>query len=182
MRTSQPNIFAVGDVTGLHEIVHIAIQQGEIAAHNAVHPERPKRMDDRLSTEVVFTDPQVASVGLNEKACRAQGVRYLCATYPFNEHGKAICLGQMHGHVKLLCKPGTGELIGGQIVGPEAGELIHEVIAVMYYRGTVRDLLRMPHYHPTLAEILTYPAEELAGRLSRTEKEGVEVRGKGVEG
>ncbi len=179
MRTSQPNIFAVGDVTGLHEIVHIAIQQGEIAAHNAVHPERPKRMDDRLSTEVVFTDPQVASVGLNEKACRAQGVRYLCATYPFNEHGKAICLGQMHGHVKLLCKPGTGELIGGQIVGPEAGELIHEVIAVMYYRGTVRDLLRMPHYHPTLAEILTYPAEELAGRLSRTEKEGLEVRGMG---
>ncbi len=165
LRTSQPHIFAVGDVTGLHDIVHIAIQQGESAAHNAVHPEQPQRMDDRLLTEIVFTDPQVASVGLSENACRAQGVPYLRATYPFNDHGKAMCLGHLHGHVKLLCEPRRGELIGAQIVGPEAGELIHELIAVMYYHGTVHDLLRMPHYHPTLAEILTYPAEDLAGRL-----------------
>ncbi len=162
-------MFAVGDVTGLHEIVHIAIRQGEIAAHNSVHPEQPQRMDARLFTEVVFTDPQVASLGLSEKACRAQGIPYLCASYPFNDHGKAICLGRTDGHVKLLCEPRSGELIGALIVGPEAGELIHELIAVMYYRGTVHDLLRMPHYHPTLAEILTYPAEDLAGQLSRTE-------------
>lgn len=56
-------------------------------------------------------------------------------------------------------------MLGAQIVGPEAGELIHELIAVMYYHGTVADLLRMPHYHPTLAEIITYPAETLAERI-----------------
>ena len=167
MRTSQRHIFAVGDVTGLHDIVHIAIQQGEVAAHNVLRPAAPRRMDDRLVAEVVFTDPQVASVGLNEKACRAQGIPYLAASYPFADHGKALCLGEIHGHVKLLCRPGTGELIGAHIVGPEAGELIHALIAVMYYRGTVHDLLHMPHYHPTLAEIVTYPAEDLAGRLAQ---------------
>ena len=66
--------------------------------------------------------------------------------------------------MKLLAAPQTGEILGAQLVGPEAGELIHELIAVMYYRGTAVDLLRMPHYHPTLAEIVTYPAESIVGR------------------
>ncbi|MFQ5451431.1 MAG: dihydrolipoyl dehydrogenase family protein [Nitrospinaceae bacterium] len=167
MRTSQPNIFAVGDVNGRHEIVHIAIQQGEIAAHNAVHPGEPAhRMDERLKASVVFTDPAVASVGLSEKECRGENLPYLKATYPFNDHGKSICLGETHGHVKLMCHPQTGEIIGGHIVGPEAGELIHQLIAVMHFHGTVFDLARMPHYHPTLSEILTYPAEELLRKIS----------------
>lgn len=167
MRTSQPHIYAVGDVTGLHDIVHIAIGQGEVAAHNVLRPKQPREMDDRLLTEVIFTDPQVASVGLNEKTCRTKGVEYLVASYPFRDHGKALCLGETHGHVKLLCRPKTGELIGAQMVGPEAGELIHELVAIMFYHGTVHDLLHIPHYHPTLTEIVTYPAEELVGRLRR---------------
>ena len=166
MRTSQPQIFAVGDVNGIHEVVHIAIQQGEIAGYNAVHPNRPAhRVDDRLKAQVVFTDPQVAGVGLCEKECQDGHIPYLAASYPFDDHGKSICLGETHGHVKLLCRPLTGELIGAHIVGPEAGELIHELIAVMHFHGTVHDLARIPHYHPTLAEILTYPAEELVEQL-----------------
>lgn len=167
MRTSQPHIFAVGDVNGLLEIVHIAIQQGEVAGYNAVHPDKPaRRMDHRLKAEVIFSDPQVATVGPGEKECRAQQIPYLVASYPFSDHGKALTLGKTRGHVKLLCRPGTGELIGAHIVGPEAGELIHEMIAVMYYHGTVRDLLRIPHYHPTLSEIVTYPAEALVDQLA----------------
>jgi len=166
MRTNQPHIFAVGDVNGLHEVVHIAIQQGEIAAYNAACPDQPPRsLDERLKTAIVFTDPQVASVGLTEKECRTNNIPYLAASYPFNDHGKSICLGETHGHVKYLCRPRTGEIIGAHIVGPQAAEMIHELIAVMYYRGTVNDLLHIPHYHPTLSEILTYPAEELAGKL-----------------
>jgi pyruvate/2-oxoglutarate dehydrogenase complex dihydrolipoamide dehydrogenase (E3) component len=92
-------------------------------------------------------------------------IPYLAASYPFADHGKALCLGATQGFAKLLAAPQTGEILGAQIVGPEAGELIHELIAVMYYRGTVADLLRMPHYHPTLAEIVTYPAESIAGQL-----------------
>ena len=166
MQTSQPHIFAVGDVNGLHEIVHIAIEQGEIAGWNAVHSDQPaKRYDGRLNVQVMFTDPQVASVGLSERECRTHHIPYLMASYPFNDHGKSLCLGELHGHVKILCHPQSGKILGGHIVGPEASELIHELIAVMYFHGTVRDLLRMPHYHPTLAEILTYPAEELAKDL-----------------
>jgi pyruvate/2-oxoglutarate dehydrogenase complex dihydrolipoamide dehydrogenase (E3) component len=166
MRTSQPHIFAVGDVNGLHEIVHIAIEQGEIAGWNAIHHQQPsKQYDDRLKTQVVFTNPQVASVGLSERECQAGHLPYLVASYPFNDHGKSLCLGETHGHVKVLCHPHSGEILGGHIVGPEASELIHELIAIMYFRGNVRDLLRSPHYHPTLAEILTYPAEELIDQL-----------------
>ncbi len=166
LRTSQPHIFAVGDVTNLYDIVHIAIQQGEIAAYNACHPAEPAQLfDDRLVTEVIFTDPQIAVVGLSERACRARGLVYLTASYPFPDHGKAMVLGTSHGFVKLLAAPKTGELLGAEIVGPEASELIHELIAVMYYHGTVYDLTRMPHYHPTLAEIITYPAESLVEQL-----------------
>ena len=167
MRTSQPHVYAVGDVNGLHEIVHVAIQQGEIAGWNACRPpSASRRYDDRLRTQVVFTDPQIASVGLSEKECLDRGIPYHRASYPFNDHGKAMTLGETHGHVKLLASPDDGQILGAHVVGPEASELIHELIAVMYYHGTVHDLVRMPHYHPTLSEIVTYPAEELADQIN----------------
>lgn len=162
-QTNVPHIYAAGDVSGPHDIVHIAIQQGEVAAHNATH-RATRAMDYRTKAGVVFTDPQVASVGLTEKEARAARVPYLAAKYPFNDHGKSIVMGETDGFVKVLANPKSGEIIGGHIVGPEAGELIHELIAIMHLRGTVFDLATMPHYHPTLAEILTYPAEELADR------------------
>lgn len=169
MRTSQPHIFAVGDVNDLYDVVHIAVQQGEVAGHNAARPHGPaRRVDERLKTEVIFTDPQVATVGLGERECRAAGRAVLSASFPFADHGKAMVLGETHGFVNLLCQPGSGELIGAQIIGPNAGDLIHELIAVMYYRGTAQDLLDMPHYHPTLAEIVTYPAEAIVARLRST--------------
>ncbi len=169
MRTNHPHIFGVGDVNGIQEIVHIAIEQGEIAGWNAMHPDdSPHRYNDRLKTQVVFTDPQVANVGLSEKECRKEQVAYMTVSYPFNDHGKSMTLGETHGHVKLLADPLTGTLLGAHIVGPEAAELIHELIAVMYFHGTVQDLMLIPHYHPTLAEIITYPAEELLGRIPKS--------------
>ena len=140
------------------------------AGWNAVHPDKVllRRYDDRLIAQVVFTDPQVASVGLSEKDCRARGIAYLTASYPFNDHGKSMVLGETHGHIKLLCTPDAGKLLGAHIVGPEAAELIHELITVMYYQGSIHDILRIPHYHPTLAEIITYPAEELASKIHLT--------------
>jgi dihydrolipoamide dehydrogenase len=165
MQTSLPHIYAVGDCTGLHEIVHIAIQQGEIAALNIMAPAQMKSMDYRLITEVVFTDPQVASVGLTEKRAHVRNVPYLIAKYPFNDHGKSLIMEAKDGFVKLLAEPKTGEILGGACVGPVGGELIHEIIAAMHKRMTVKELAAMPHYHPTLAEIWTYPAEELMDRV-----------------
>jgi pyruvate/2-oxoglutarate dehydrogenase complex dihydrolipoamide dehydrogenase (E3) component len=132
--------------------------------HNIVHPDRMKRMDYRLLTEVIFTEPQIATVGLTEKAARAQSIPYLAASYPFNDHGKSLIMEAKDGFVKLLAEPKSGEILGGCCVGPVGGELIHEIVAAMYKRMTVHELAAMPHYHPTLAEIWTYPAEDLAAQ------------------
>jgi dihydrolipoamide dehydrogenase len=165
MRTSAPHIFAAGDCTSLHEIVHIAVTQGEVAAHNILHPKSPRTLDDRLLISVVFTEPQVATVGLTEKTATERGVKFLAASYPFNDHGKSLLMGAEDGFVKLLANPKTGEIIGGSCVGPSGGELIHEIVAAMAKRMTVKELAALPHYHPTLAEIWTYPAEELAEKI-----------------
>jgi pyruvate/2-oxoglutarate dehydrogenase complex dihydrolipoamide dehydrogenase (E3) component len=165
MQTSAPHIYAAGDCTGPHEIVHVAIQQAEIAAHNIVHPDEPRGIDYRLLVYVVFTEPQLATVGLSEKEAKRQGVPYLAASYPFNDHGKSLIMEARDGFVKLLANPKSGEILGACCVGPVGGDLIHEIVAAMFKRMTVRELAGMPHYHPTLAEIWTYPAEELADRI-----------------
>ena len=170
LAASVPHIFGAGDAVGPHEVVHIGILQGEIAARNAVRLVRgeksePETIDYRLKTLVTFTDPEVASVGLTETEAKAQGLDFFCASYPFNDHGKSMVGGHNFGFVKLLAEKTRGEIIGAEIIGPQASNLIHELIAVMRYHGTAQDLALMPHYHPTLAEIITYPAEEIANKV-----------------
>jgi len=165
MQTSAPHIYAAGDCTGPHEIVHIAIHQGEIAAHNIAHAGQTRRIDYRLLTYVVFTDPQIATVGLTEKEAIARKIPFLAASYPFSEHVKSLIMDAKDGFVKLLADPMTGEILGGCCIGPMGGELIHEIIVAMAKRTTVHELVATPHYHPTLAEIWTYPAEDLAGKI-----------------
>ena len=165
MQTSAPHIFAAGDCTGPHEIVHIAVAQGEIAAHNILRPKSPRKTDNRLLVSIVFTEPQVAFVGLTEKEAKSHGIKFLAASYPFNDHGKSLIMEAKDGFVKLLVNPKSSEILGGACVGPVGGELIHEIVAAMAKRMTVHELAAMPHYHPTLAEIWTYPAEELAGKI-----------------
>lgn len=167
MQTAQKHIFAAGDVTGLFEVVHIAIQQGEIAAHNAhawiQRKSIPKKWNNRLKTSVVFTHPEVALVGATEAELQQQKVSFKTAQHPFADHGKSMIHGETDGFMKLLSETKSGKILGATIVGPHASELIHELVAVMYFKGTARDIALIPHYHPTLAEMITYPAEELAG-------------------
>lgn len=162
-----PHIFAAGDVCSPHEIVHIAIQQGEIAARNAARVlgklDGPlEETDYRLKLLAIFTHPQVATAGLSERECAAQNIPVLTAKYLFADHGKALVRGEPHGFVKLIVERDTRRIIGAACVGPEASELIHEIVVAMHFRATAADLTRIPHYHPTLSEIWTYPAEELA--------------------
>jgi pyruvate/2-oxoglutarate dehydrogenase complex dihydrolipoamide dehydrogenase (E3) component len=162
-----PHIFAAGDVCSPHEIVHIAIQQGEIAARNAARLlgklDGPlEETDYRLKLLAIFTHPQVATAGLSERECAAQNIPVLTAKYLFADHGKALVRGEPHGFVKLIVERDTRRIIGAACVGPEASELIHEIVVAMHFHATAADLARIPHYHPTLSEIWTYPAEELA--------------------
>ncbi len=165
--TSARHVFAAGDVCGGLEVVHIAIQQAEIAAWNAAIQlgkvaGEEKAMDYRLRLFGVFTDPQLAVCGAAELDLENSGTPFQTATYPFNDHGKSLVMGETAGFVKLIAHSLTGEILGGSVVGPEATELIHEVVVAMRYRASARDFAAIPHYHPTLSEIWTYPAEELA--------------------
>ncbi len=168
-QTSQPHIFAAGDVCGPLDVVHTAIQQGETAARNAAAllagREPGEKMDYRLALFGVFTQPQAAQVGLTEIAAAREGRAVLTASYPFNDHGKSMVMGEMHGFVKMIADAATGEILGAAVAGPEATELIHELVVAMHFRATVRDFMTIPHYHPTLSEIWTYPAEEIADQL-----------------
>ena len=170
-RTSVPNIFAAGDVCGPCEVVHVAIQQGEVAAANAasllgVRPGPLKGMDYRLKLFAVFSEPQLACVGATEAELHAAGTPHITATYPFNDHGKSLVMGETSGFVKITASKETGEMLGAAVVGPDAAELIHEVTVAMHYRATVQDFATIPHYHPTLSEIWTYPAEEIATQIN----------------
>jgi pyruvate/2-oxoglutarate dehydrogenase complex dihydrolipoamide dehydrogenase (E3) component len=121
-------------------------------------------MDYRLKMEVIFTSPEVAAVGLSEKEAAAQGRKVLVAKYPFNDHGKSMIMGVEDGFVKIIAAAADGEILGAQIVGERASDLIHELVVAMNCRLTVSELMNIPHYHPTLAEIVTYPAEEIVGK------------------
>jgi pyruvate/2-oxoglutarate dehydrogenase complex dihydrolipoamide dehydrogenase (E3) component len=168
LRTSNPDVYAVGDVTGEYLLVHVAIQQGEIAGRNAATGAH-ERVDYRLSkTHTVFTDPQVAIVGETERELEKKNVPYIKASYPFNDHGKAVALGKTKGFVKMMASPSDGRILGAAILGPEASDLIEPLIVAMAYGATVQDYARIPHLHPTLVEILTYPAEELADQVRAT--------------
>jgi pyruvate/2-oxoglutarate dehydrogenase complex dihydrolipoamide dehydrogenase (E3) component len=168
-QTSQPHVFAAGDCTGPLEVVHVAVQQGEIAARNAARLIRGdaglESTASRLKLFVVFTEPQVAAVGLSEAEAAAAGIPFAAAKHPFDDHGKSLVMGETEGFVKLMADLRTGEIIGGSVAGPHAGELIHEVVVAMRFHSTAAQFASVPHYHPTLSEIWTYPAEELAARL-----------------
>lgn len=165
MQTTQPHIYAAGDCAGPYDVVHIAIQQGELAAHNIVHADRPKSIDYRQFLSVVFTEPQVGQTGITEREAQAAGIEIRAASYPFNDHGKSMIMNAQYGFVKLIADAKTGEILGGTCVGPSGGELIHEITVAMATRMTVHDFAKIPHYHPTLAEIWTYPAEDLAEEI-----------------
>lgn len=165
MRTSNPNIFAVGDVTGEYPLVHVAIYQGEIAARNAMLGTKEEADYRIVSAHTIFSDPQIAVVGQTEKQLRRAKRSYVVGMYEFKEHGKAMCLNKTKGFVKMMADPDDGCILGASIIGPQASELIHEVIVAMNYNATVQEFMRIPHLHPTLAEIWTYPAEECAAQL-----------------
>jgi len=166
LRTSNPRIFAAGDVTGSWELVHVAVHCGALAATNAFAATPAPFNADLWSARAVFTDPQVGIAGLTQRQAAQRGIEYEIASFPFAELGKAITADLTQGFVKMLAAR-DGRILGVAIVGAEAADLIHEAIALVYFGARCHDVMEMPHLHPTLAEIITYPAEELCERLER---------------
>ncbi|MDA0346738.1 MAG: FAD-dependent oxidoreductase [Verrucomicrobia bacterium] len=162
-QTDNPNVYAAGDVAGPVEIVHVAIIQGEAAAKHATG-RKVREPSDWDFLGVIFTDPQIAVAGKNEAMLKAEGIDFVSADYPWDDHGKSILMEAKHGFVRLFADR-SGKILGAEIVGKDAGELIHAFSVAISLKASVVDLLNAPWYHPTLSEMVTYPLEEIAEEL-----------------
>lgn len=163
-QTSNPRIYAAGDVTGPYEIVHLAIMQAETAAKHACG-KTPAPVNYDTRTAVIFTDPQVAAVGISLEDAAARGLDVFAADYPFDDHGKSILMDAKWGYVKVWADRSTGKVIGAECVGKDAGELIHALAVGISLGATPADFVKVHWYHPTLSEIWSYPLEDLAEEL-----------------
>jgi pyruvate/2-oxoglutarate dehydrogenase complex dihydrolipoamide dehydrogenase (E3) component len=161
MRTSQPRIFVAGDASGHRLLLHVANWEGRVAGLGAAGAPGPHAVEQRLHVEVVFYDPPMATVGMNEAAARAAGHEVVCASARFAETGRAITMDVQHGAWKLVADRRSGEILGAQLFGPRADDLAHLVSTLMYFRGTAAQVLAMPWYHPTLSEVLLGLAREI---------------------
>ena len=151
MRTNVPHIYSCGDVNGVFPFTHVAGYEAGIALSNAVL-RLPRKADYTKVPWCTYTDPEVASIGLNEKRAKAAGVDYRTLEAPFREVDRALAEGESEGKIKVLVTP-SGELLGCQIAGHHAGELIHEWVAAINGGVKLSTLAGAVHAYPTLAEI-----------------------------
>jgi dihydrolipoamide dehydrogenase len=158
-RTSDPAIYAVGDVTGEPMLAHRASRQGKVAAE--VIAGRPSAFDSIAVPAVVFTDPEVAWCGITEAQAAREGRAVTVATFQWAASGRAATLARSDGVTKLVVDPASGRVLGVGIVGPGAGELIAEGVLAVEAALLAEDLALTIHAHPTLSETIMEAAESL---------------------
>ena len=167
MRTTNPKVFVAGDASGDKLILHVANWEGHVAGLGAAQAEGEHRVEHRLDLAVVFTDPPLAALGLDEAGARERGIDVVTATLRVPETGRAITMDAVHGAAVLLADGKTGEILGAQLLGPRADDVIHVLAAIMYYRGTAAQMLEMPWYHPTISEVMLNLARDLQAQIAQ---------------
>ncbi len=161
-RTSVPNIYAIGDIVSGPQLAHKASYEGKVAAE-AIAGE--KSIVDYLAIPAVcFTNPELATVGYNEEQAKAEGIEVKAAKFPFAANGRALALNATEGFVKLIARKEDGLLIGAQIVGAGASDMIAEMALAIEAGMTAEDIALTIHAHPTLGEITMGAAEVIIGR------------------
>ncbi|UOB54506.1 dihydrolipoyl dehydrogenase [Burkholderia pyrrocinia] len=161
MRTNVPHIFAIGDVVGQPMLAHKAVHEGHVAAE-AAHGEKAY-FDALQIPSVAYTDPEVAWAGKTEDQCKAEGIKYGKAVFPWAASGRAIANGRDEGFTKLIFDEETHRVIGGGIVGLNAGDLISEVCLAVEMGADAEDIGKTIHPHPTLGESIGMAAELYEG-------------------
>jgi dihydrolipoamide dehydrogenase len=163
-RSNVPHIFAIGDIVGQPMLAHKASHEGKVAAEVAAGHKR--YFDARVIPSVAYTDPEVAWVGLTETAAKAQGITVEKGVFPWAASGRSLSLGRDEGFTKLIFDPATQRVLGGGIVGPNAGELIAEVGLAIEMGADAADIGLTIHAHPTLSETVGMAAEAFEGSLT----------------
>jgi dihydrolipoamide dehydrogenase len=161
MQTSVPGVYAIGDVAGQPMLAHKGSKEGLVCA--GVIAGKNEEYDVRCVPAVIFTSPEMASVGLTEEQCRAQGREVKVGSFPFAASGRALSLMESDGFVKVIADASTDELLGVHMVGPEVTELIAEAALAIEMGATAEDVARTIHAHPTLPEALMEAAEAVHG-------------------
>ena len=161
-RTNLPNVFAIGDVVGGKLLAHKAEEEGVIAAE--VIAGKPVHMHQRTVPGIVYTWPEIATVGLTESEVKSQGRAYRVGKFPFSANGRARTMGETQGFVKFVVDKDTDEILGAHMVGPNVADLMAEVVLAMEYRGSAEDIGITVHSHPTLSETVKEAALAALGR------------------
>jgi dihydrolipoamide dehydrogenase len=164
MRTNVPHIFAIGDVAAAPLLAHKAMHEGKVAAEVAAGHKRA--FDARVIPSVAYTDPEIAWAGLTETEARATGTTVKKGVFPWVANGRSLSLGREEGFTKLLFDPETHRVLGGGIVGSNAGELISEVSLAVETGCDAADIGLTIHPHPTLSETVAGAAEAFEGTLT----------------
>ncbi len=164
MRTNLPHVFAIGDLVPGPMLAHKAMHEAKVAAEVAAG--QKSYFDARVIPSVAYTDPEVAWVGLTETDAKRDGIAYKKGAFPWIASGRSLALGRDEGFSKLLFDPVTHRVLGGGIVGSNAGELIAEVALAIEMGADAADIGLTVHPHPTLSETVALSAEAFEGTLT----------------
>jgi dihydrolipoamide dehydrogenase len=164
MRTNVPHVFAIGDVAGQPMLAHKATHEAKVAAEVVAGHKR--QFDARAIPSVAYTDPEIAWAGLTETEAKASNVAFEKAVFPWAASGRSLAIGREEGFTKLLFDPQTHRVIGGGIVGTNAGDLIAEVMLAIEMGADASDVGLTIHAHPTLSETVAFAAEAFDGSLT----------------
>jgi len=162
MQTSEERVYAIGDVVGGYLLAHVAFEEGIVAAENALGVD--SKIDYTSIPNCIFTSPQIATVGLTLDKARERGIEAKIGRFRFSASGKAQALDETDGFVQLVVEEESGEVLGGQIIGPHAADLVHEISLAVRWELTVDEIGSTVHAHPTLSEAVMEAARKAQGK------------------
>ncbi len=162
LRTSAEGVWALGDVTNPVQLKHVANHEARVVTNNITHPDDPIEVDHRFIPHAVFGHPQVASVGLTERDCRARGLAYVAHVQPYSSAAYGWAMEDTDSFVKVIADRSSRQLVGAHIIGPQASTLIQQLIQGMTFGRTVDEMARDQYYiHPALPEVIEQALLEL---------------------
>ncbi|MGW6931980.1 mycothione reductase [Lentzea sp. NPDC054927] len=154
-RTSQSHILALGDISSDYQLKHVANHESRVVQHNLLNPDSPIASDHRFVPAAVFSNPQIASVGLTEEEAKAKGIRYVTASQAYASIAYGWAMEDTTGFAKLLADPATGQLIGAHIIGPQASSVIQPLIQAMSFGLDAKSMARGQYWiHPAMPELV----------------------------